>query len=518
MASTATASAKERWNCSNKNARKGALHVQYILSIDQSTSGTKALLFDQQGALVGRADLPHRQIIHPNGYVEHDGLEIYQNVIGSTKKLLSETGISPDAIAAIGISNQRETAIVWDKTTGIPVSNAVVWQCGRGAAICQQLEQEGFAPMVQHATGIPLSPYFSAAKISWIVQNVPGVREKMEKGDLCASTIDSWLLWKLTGGRSFRTDYSNASRTQLFNIHTLRWDEQICEAFGLSPAMLPQVCDSDSCFGETDFEGLFPHPIPIRGMLGDSHAALFGQGCIQPGTGKATYGTGSSVMINIGEKPVASKNGLVTSLAWGMQGKVNYVLEGNINYTGAVTKWLVEDLELIASSKESGIIAASIDSTEGVYLVPAFTGLGAPYWDSDCRAVICGMNRTTKKAHIVRAAEEAIAYQITDIVSIATGEDHVPLKVLNCDGGPTRDHFLMQFQADMLRIPLNVPAIEELSGAGAAYAAGISAGLYSMEQLMQLRQITTYLPKMPSEQREKLYSGWKAAVSSILTK
>ena len=492
--------------------------MKYILSIDQSTSGTKALLFDENGALLGRADLPHRQIIHRNGFVEHDGEEIYANVIGSAKKLLTELQISPADVAAIGISNQRETAIVWDKTTGKPIDNAVVWQCGRGAAICQEMEQAGAAPMVQKATGLPLSPYFSAAKIAWLIRNIPGAKEKMDAGTLCASTIDGWLVWKLTGGKQFKTDYSNASRTQMFNIHTLKWDEDVCEAFGLSTAMLPEVCDSDSFFGETDFEGLFPHPVPIRGVLGDSHAALFGQGCTEPGTGKATYGTGSSVMINVGEKPVTSQNGLVTSLAWGMGGKVSYVLEGNINYTGAVIKWLVEDVELISSSKESGRIASTIDSTEGVYLVPAFTGLGAPYWDSDCRAVLCGMNRTTRKAHIVRAAEECIAYQIADIVSIVTGEDGVDLRVLCCDGGPTKDTFLMQFQTDMLRIPLHVPAMEELSGAGAAYAAGISAGLYTMDKLMALRQLTRYQPKMPAEQRDRLYSGWKNAVNSILTK
>ena len=492
--------------------------MKYILSIDQSTSGTKALLFDGAGKLIGRTDLPHRQIIHSNGYVEHDGEEIYRNVIGSAKKLLADTGVSPESVAAIGISNQRETAIVWEKATGKPIANAVVWQCGRGAAICQEMEKAGFAPMVQKTTGLPLSPYFSAAKIAWLIQNIPGAKEMMDAGKLCASTIDGWLVWKLTGGEHFKTDYSNASRTQLFNIHSLQWDEEVCAAFGLSASMLPQVCDSDGFFGETDFEGLFPHPIPIRGVLGDSHAALFGQGCTEPGTGKATYGTGSSVMINTGETPVISQKGLVTSLAWGMGGKVNYVLEGNINYTGAVIKWLVEDVELISSSRESGQIASTIDSTEGVYLVPAFTGLGAPYWDSDCRAVLCGMNRTTKKAHIVRAAEECIAYQITDIVSIVTGEEQVPLKVLCCDGGPTKDRFLMQFQSDMLRIPLNVPDMEELSGAGAAYAAGISAGLYTMEGLMSLRSLTRYEPNMPTEQREHLYSGWKAAVSSILTK
>lgn len=493
--------------------------MKYILSIDQSTSGTKALIFDETSQLVGRADLPHQQIIHDNGYVEHDGQEIYRNVIGSAKKVLEQTGVSPSQIAAVGISNQRETAIMWDKTSGQPVYNAIVWQCARGEGICRRLEAENpaFPQMVREHTGLNLSPYFSAAKLSWIVRNVDGVREKMQQGKICASTIDGWLVWKLTHGQSFRTDYSNASRTQLFNIHTLKWDEEICRAFEISLDALPQVSFSDSLFGETDFEGLFDHRVPIFAVLGDSHAALFGQGCTEAGSGKATYGTGSSVMIHVGDKPVASKQGLVSSIAWGMDQKVSYVLEGNINYTGAVIKWLVEDVELISSSKESGKIAASIPSTDGVYLVPAFSGLGAPYWDSDCRAVLCGMNRTTKKAHIVRAAEEAIAYQIADILSIVTDVDKVPLKRLNCDGGPTRDAFLMQFQADMIRIPLAVPEIEELSGAGAAYAAGIAAGLFGWDEILSRRRLTEFRPQMPLEQREQLYGGWKQAVASILT-
>lgn len=492
--------------------------MKYILAIDQSTSGTKAILFDQSARFVGRADLPHRQIIHANGYVEHDGLEIYQNVIGSAKKVLEQEGVSPSQIVAVGISNQRETAIMWDRTSGQPVYNAIVWQCARGTDICRHLEEQDpdFPQLVRERTGLQLSPYFSAAKLSWITQNVEGVREKMQAGDICASTIDGWLIWKLTGGKSFRTDYSNASRTQLFNIHSLEWDEDLCRAFGILPSALPEVCFSDSLFGESNFEGLFDRKIPIYAAMGDSHAALFGQGCTESGTGKATYGTGSSVMIHVGDKPIVSQKGLVSSIAWGMNGRVSYVLEGNINYTGAVIKWLVEDVELISSSKESGKIASSIPSTDGVYLVPAFSGLGAPYWNSDCRAVLCGMNRVTKKAHIVRAAEESIAYQIADILSIVTNDDKVLLKRLNCDGGPTRDSFLMQFQADMIQIPLAVPEIEELSGAGAAYAAGIAAGLFGWNEILSHRKLTEFHPQMPQEQRNRLYDGWKQAVASIL--
>lgn len=485
--------------------------MKTILAIDQSTSGTKALLFDGEGQLLGRRDLPHEQKINSQGWVSHDPMEIYRNTLETVRLLLEETGADRESIGAVGISNQRETALLWDRDTGLPVADAVVWQCARAAGICQRLADRGDA--IQERTGLNLSPYFPAAKWAWLLENTPGLAGK----DLCAGTIDAWLVYKLTGGRVFATDYSNASRTQLFNLRTLSWDEEVCGWFGIGPAMLPEVRFSDSLFGETDFGGLLPHPVPIHGVLGDSHGALFGQGCLSPGMVKATYGTGSSVMMHIGEKPVFSKKGLVTSLAWGMEGKVDYVLEGNINYTGVVTKWVVEELGLLTSSKEAGPVAQSADPADTTYLVPAFTGLGAPYWDSGAKAMLYGMSRTTGRAEIVKAAEECIAYQIADVLELMGQEAGVAIQELRVDGGPTKDKFLMQFQSDILNLPVAAPEREELSGMGAAFCAGIAAGVYSKEIFQAVRR-SRFLPVMEAALRRKKREGWKQAVETLLTR
>ena len=391
---------------------------RYVLGIDQSTQGTKALLFDTAGKLICRSDLPHRQIIDERGWVEHNLNEIYANTVQVVKDLVEKAGIDKSQLAVLGISNQRETAACWNKKTGEPVYNAIVWQCARGAAICEEIERAGYAPTIKARTGLQLSPYFSAAKLAWIFQNVEGVKELAEAGEIACGTIDSWLVYRLTKGKNFQTDYSNASRTQLFNIEKLEWDSTCLEVFGIPARCMPRVTDSDGDYGVTDFEGYLDTPIPIRGVLGDSHGALFGQGCLKPGMIKATYGTGSSIMMNIGEKPVFTDLGVVTSLAWSMGGKVNYVLEGNINYTGAVISWLQNDVKLIASAKETEGLARESHPQDKTYLVPAFSGLGAPYWDSQATAVICGMTRTTGKAEIVRAALDCIVYQITDVIRI----------------------------------------------------------------------------------------------------
>lgn len=485
--------------------------MKTILAIDQSTSGTKALLFDGEGRLLGRHDLPHEQKINSQGWVSHDPMEIYRNTLETVRLLLEETGIDRESIGAVGISNQRETALLWDWATGLPVADAVVWQCARAAGICQRLADRGEA--IQERTGLNLSPYFPAAKWAWILENTPGLAGK----NLCAGTIDAWLVYKLTGGRVFATDYSNASRTQLFNLRTLSWDEEVCGWFGIDPAMLPEVRFSDSLFGETDFEGFLPHPVPIHGVLGDSHGALFGQGCLSPGMVKATYGTGSSVMMHIGERPVFSKKGLVTSLAWGMEGKVDYVLEGNINYTGAVTKWVVEELGLLSSSKEAGPVAQSADPADTTYLVPAFTGLGAPYWDSGAKAMLYGMSRTTGRAEIVKAAEECIAYQIADVLELMGQEAGVTIQELRVDGGPTKDKFLMQFQSDILHIPVAAPEREELSGMGAAFCAGIAAGVYTREIFQSVRR-RRLAPEMEETLRKTKREGWRQAVEILLTR
>lgn len=485
--------------------------MKTILAIDQSTSGTKALLFDGEGGLLGRRDLPHRQKINSLGWVSHDPLEIYQNTLEAVRLLLEETGADPGDVQAVGISNQRETALLWDRDTGLPVADAVVWQCARAAGICQRLADK--AEAIQERTGLNLSPYFPAAKWAWILENTPGLAGK----NLCAGTIDAWLVYKLTGGRVFATDYSNASRTQLFNLRTLSWDSEVCGWFGINPDFLPEVRFSDSLFGETDFEGFLPHPVPIHGVLGDSHGALFGQGCLSPGMVKATYGTGSSVMMHIGQRPVFSKKGLVTSLAWGMEGKVDYVLEGNINYTGAVTKWVVEELGLLSSSKEAGPVAQSADPADTTYLVPAFTGLGAPYWDSGAKAMLYGMSRTTGRAEIVKAAEECIAYQIADVLELMGQEAGVTIQELRVDGGPTKDKFLMQFQSDILKIPVAAPEREELSGMGAAFCAGIAAGVYTREIFQSVRR-RRLAPEMEETLRKTKRAGWRQAVKILLTR
>ncbi len=484
---------------------------KYILSIDQSTQGTKALLFDEAGALLCRADRPHRQIVDNRGWVEHDPEEILRNTVQVAKDVAEKAGIDKANIAALGLSNQRETSVAWDRATGKPVYNAVVWQCARGAAICEALEKRGCGEAVRAKTGIPLSPYFPAAKLAWIMQNVEGVAGRARRGEICVGTIDSWLVYHLTGGKRHQTDYSNASRTQLFNINTLAWDDELLELFGVDPKCMPVVTDSDGDFGETDFMGWLDRPIPIRAALGDSHGALFGQGCLKPGMTKATYGTGSSIMMNIGEAPVFSNLGVVTSLAWKIGGKVLYVLEGNINYTGAVITWLKDDLKLISGPAETEALAWAANPGDRCYLVPAFSGLGAPYWDSEARAAIVGMSRTTGKKEVVRAALDCIAYQITDIVRAMGQSAGVDIGELRADGGPTRNGYLMQFQSDLLGIPVRIPDSEELSGIGAAWAAGLSIGMYD-ESVFNVLKRSSYAPEMAADARDKKYAGWLDAV------
>lgn len=488
---------------------------KYLISIDQSTQGTKALLFDSQGNLIKRTDKAHRQIINEKGWVSHDPEEIYQNTLEVVRRLVEESGIEKDSIIGLGISNQRETSLAWDKNTGKPIGQAIVWQCARAVDICERVEAMGQGERIREKTGMNLSPYFPAAKIAWILENEEGAREKAAEGTICHGTVDSWLIYKLTGGKSYKTDYSNASRTQLFNIFELKWDEEICHMFGIDVKNMVQVCDSDSNFGETDFEGFLPKPIPIHGVLGDSHGALFGQGCLKPGMIKSTYGTGSSIMMNIGEQPVLSTHGVVTSLAWSMKGKVNYVLEGNLNYTGAVITWLKDDLELISSPGETQELAQKASKEDQTYLVPAFSGLGAPYWDSRAAAAVVGMTRTTKKAELVKAGLECIAYQIADVVKAMSEDAGMKVEELRVDGGPTRNTYLMQFQSDIARAAVQVPDAEELSGIGPAYAAGLALGLWGPE-IFQKIQRKKYTPEMPEETAKIKYQGWKNAVEKVL--
>ncbi len=489
------------------------MEKKYIISIDQSTQGTKALLFDESGSLIRRTDKAHEQMINEKGWVSHNPAEIYENVVEVVRKLTED--IDRTLVAGIGISNQRETSLAWDRKTGEAASNAIVWQCARAVEICERIEKLGEAENIRKKTGMNLSPYFPASKIAWILENVEGAKEKADKGELCHGTVDSWLVFRLTKGRSYKTDYSNASRTQLFNIFELKWDEEICRMFGIDPANMAEVCDSDSNFGETDIEGVLPHPVPIHGVLGDSHGSLFGQGCLKEGMTKATFGTGSSIMMNIGEKPVLSTHGVVTSLAWSMSGKVNYVLEGNLNYTGAVITWLKDDLKLISSPGETEGLAREALKDDTLYLIPAFSGLGAPYWNSHASAAIIGMTRTTGKAEVVRAGVECIAYQITDILKAMSEDAGVKVEELRVDGGPTRNAYLMQFQSDIAETVVQVPDSEELSGIGPAYAAGLKLGIWD-ESIFEKLNRRKYTPEMDGERREEKYAGWKAAVGRIL--
>ena len=487
----------------------------YIISIDQSTQGTKALLFDRDGMLLQRKDLPHKQIINEKGWVSHDPEEIYQNTVQVVKNLVEESGISKESVKGIGISNQRETSLIWEKKNGKALANAVVWQCARAAKICRRVEQIGAAEMIRQKTGLALSPYFPASKLTWLKENVEGAKELAKKHALCFGTIDTWLVYRMTHGMSYKTDYSNASRTQLFDIFEQKWDEEICQLFGLDAQDLAEVCDSDSCFGETDLEGFFESPVPIHSVLGDSHGALFGQGCLEKGMIKSTYGTGSSIMMNIGETPVLSTHGVVTSLAWGMQGKVSYVLEGNINYTGAVITWLKDDMELIQSPAETEALCRKAEADDSLYFVPAFTGLGAPYWNSEAKGALTGITRTTRKAEMVRAGVECIAYQIADVVNAMSQDAKTEIQELRVDGGPTRNSYLMQFQSDILDRKVLVPDAEELSGIGAAYAAGRGLGLYGDEVFTRLKR-QEYAPKMCEDTRTRKYNGWKDAVNRVL--
>lgn len=491
---------------------------KYILAIDQSTSATKAMIFDRTMKIVARANVGHAQFYPQSGWVEHNPEEIFGNTLQAIGKVVGEANADLSEIAAIAITNQRETVVVWDKHTGEPVYNAIVWQCNRGAERCKQLKADGWEERIRVKTGLVVDPYFSATGISWILTNVKGAREKAEKGTLLFGTMDCWLIWKLTEGKVHATDYTNACRTMLFNINTLQWDEEIMAELGIPLSMAPKVSYADANYGDTNAAGILPENVPITGVLGDSHAALFGQNCFTAGMGKATYGTGSSIMMNIGNQPLKSPEGLVTSIGFALKNQISFVYEGNIHCTGATIEWLKEELELIGSSQETEAIALSVPDTGGVYLVPAFAGLGAPYWNTNARALICGMTRGTRKAHIVRAALEAIAYQVKDLIDLMTSQAGIPLNELRVDGGPVKNKFLMQFQADVLKGTINRSPVEEASALGVALAAASSLGWLKFPQdMIALRAGNERITgSMSNETVELLYSGWKKAVERTL--
>lgn len=487
---------------------------KYIIAVDQSTTATKAVLFDSMGKLIQRIDRPHRQITSELGWVEHDGEEIYSNLISAAKNLIGKTEVLWEDIAVLAICNQRETVIVWDKESGKPIYNAVVWQCGRAEDICREPKIHRMSKVIKQKTGLELSPYFSVPKIKWILDNVPGARDKADKGKLLAGTMDSFLVWKLTKGEKHITDYSNASRTMMLNIHSLKWDDDILELFNIPRVMLPDIIYSDEIAGYTDFDGIADKAVPISGILGDSHGAMFAQNCYIKGMAKCTYGTGASVMMNIGKKPMMSSHGLVTSIAWGMKNSVEYVLEGNINYAAATIKWLVDNLGILENASQSEEFASGLDDNGGVYIIPAFTGLGSPYWDGKARAIICGISAGTNRSHFARAGLESIAYQVKDIVDCIHKDTGILMEELRVDGGPTKNGFLMQFQSDILNTDISTTGIEELSAKGSALMAGLAVGIWhDKKELIKLReQGRAYHPDMSKEKRDRYCRGWSAAV------
>lgn len=487
----------------------------YILSIDQSTQGTKAMLFDERGEMLLRRDKAHRQLISPEGWISHDLEEIYENMKEVVRQVVLDSGVGRENIAAIGISNQRETSAAWERKSGRPVGQAVVWQCSRAEGICSQMQAEKEA--IKRITGMDLSPYFPAAKFAWILQNRKEALENRKAQNLCLGTVDSFLIFRLTEGKVFKTDITNASRTQLMDLAAGEFDPGLCASFGIPRECLAQIEDSDGDYGETTLEGFFPHPVPVRAVLGDSHAALFGQGCLERGMAKATYGTGSSIMMHVGDRPVFAENGVVSSVGFKINGKTAYVLEGNLNYTGAVITWMKQDMGLVQDEKETQELALQANPADKTYLVPAFSGLGAPYWDSSARAAVIGMSRTTGKAELVKAGLSCIALQITDVVKAMEAEAGIRLQELRVDGGPTKNSFLMQLQSDLLQKPVLVPNREELSGIGAAYAAGLAAGMYD-ERVFERIQRTAYHQKMAAEESKEYYDGWQEAVARVLGK
>ena len=484
---------------------------KYILSLDQGTTSSRAILFDKEQNIVAMSQREFPQIYPKDGWVEHDAMEIFSSQYSVMMEVIAKSGISPKEIAAIGITNQRETTVVWDKTTGKPVYNAIVWQCRRTAEICDNLKAEGWADYIKDSTGLVVDAYFSGTKIKWILDNVDGVREKAEKGEILFGTVDTWLAWKLTEGKVHVTDYTNASRTMLYNIKTLKWDNRLLNALDIPKAMLPKVLPSSHIYGYVNIQGV---DIPLAGIAGDQQAALFGQGCFEEGQAKNTYGTGCFLLMNTGETPCFSNSGLVTTIAIGIDGKVQYALEGSVFIGGAVIQWLRDEMRFIAESKDAEYYATKVEDTGGVYLVPAFTGLGAPYWDMYARGAIVGLTRGTKREHIIRAAQESIAYQSYELVRAMEKDSGTVLKVLNVDGGASRDGFLMQFQADIMNKVVKRPEVKETTALGAAYLAGLATGFWQdKEQLIASKRYDgTFEPDMDNERREKLFRGWQKAV------
>lgn len=491
---------------------------QYILSFDQGTTSSRAIVFDKNGAIFSTAQKEFTQIFPQPGWVEHDANEIWSTQIGVAAEAITKAGLSIQHIAAIGITNQRETTVVWDKKTGIPVYNAIVWQDRRTADYCDQLKAAGHAKLIQEKTGLIVDAYFSATKVKWILDNVAGARERAMNGELLMGTIDTWLVWKLTNGQVHVTDVSNASRTMLYNIHDLQWDQDLLERFSIPAAMLPLVKSSSEIYGYTQ-SILTSHPVPIAGIAGDQQAALFGQQCTQPGMVKNTYGTGCFMLMNTGEKPVASTNQLLTTIAWQVNGVTHYALEGSVFIAGAVVQWLRDGLKIIRTSAEIETLAGEVSSADGVYVVPAFAGLGAPYWNQHARGTIVGITRGTTSAHIARAAVESIAFQTMDVLKAMEADSGISIKELRVDGGATVNNMLMQFQADLLQTAVVRPTTVETTALGAAYLAGLAVGFWSSVSEIQSiwEKDRVFSPEMSLADRDALAAGWAKAVGAAMS-
>ena len=493
---------------------------RFILAIDQGTTGTRAIAYDGNAHVVSQSYRQLTQYYPRPGWVEHDPEEIWQSCLFVVKETLTKSGLKPEKIEAIGVTNQRETTLIWDRHTGEPVYKAIVWQCRRTAPRCDELISKGLEGLIKKRTGLVIDPYFSATKIGWILDKVPGARKKAEKGEIVFGTVDSWLLWKLTGGVAHLTEYTNASRTMLFNIHRLEWDAELLDLFQIPCKILPSVRPSGSIFGYTAKNGPLSSGIPIAAVLGDQQAALFGQIGFNPGTAKNTYGTGCFLLLNLGKKSVTPSKGLVATLACDGEGKPVYALEGSVFMAGAAVQWLRDGLGLIKKAKDTEEVAERVKDTGGVYMIPAFTGLGAPYWDSSARGAILGISRGTKKDHIIRATLESIAYQTRDVLEVMEANAKQKLKKLRVDGGAAKNDFLMQFQSDILGIPVERPALLETTALGAALLAGLTIGFWkNKEELTHLwKREASFRPQMDNERRETLYGGWKKAVSRVLSK
>lgn len=485
--------------------------AKYVIAIDQGTTSSRTILFDHEQNMVSIAQKEFRQIYPNEGWVEHDANEIWATQFGVLQEAIQKINAKAQDIAAIGITNQRETTVVWDKNTGEPVYNAIVWQCRRTASICDKLKSEGLEGYIRDNTGLVLDAYFSGTKIKWILDNVEGARAKANKGDLLFGTIDTWLIWKLTGGKVHVTDYTNASRTMIFNIKTLKWDEKLLKALDIPESMLPEVKESSAVYGNATIDGV---SIPIAGIAGDQQSALFGQACFNEGDIKNTYGTGSFILMNTGEKFVPSKNGLLTTIAIGFNGKIEYALEGSVFIAGAAVQWLRDEMHLINDAKDTEYFATKVPDTNGVYMVPAFVGLGAPYWDMYARGCIVGITRGVNRNHIIRATEEAIAFQSRDVIDAMVADSNIKLKALKVDGGACRDNFLMQFQADITGSSVMRPKITETTALGAAYLAGIAVGFWKDKSEITKAWLLEreFTPNIPTEERERKYVGWKKAV------